>query len=426
MSTRYPFPNNPSLAWQAGTLSFDGVSLAAIAEAAGTPTYVYSRARLLSNYARIRDGFAAAGIDARIHYSAKSNANLALLRALVEAGAGIDTVSGGEIFRALKAGASPADIVFAGVGKTEHDLRYAVAQGVGLFNIENIEEAALLDRVAAEAGVQVRAALRLNPGVAANTHQHIATGHGKAKFGLPPDAVRALLDSAARYPNLCFEGVHIHIGSQLGDTDATAEAVAAAVALCLPYPAVRTLDIGGGFPAAYRPDDEYPDPAAFAHAIAPLVAGFHIVLEPGRAIVADAGVLVTRVLYRKTMGGGQFVIFDAGMTDLIRPMLYEAHHEIVPVREGADREVATLVGPICETTDVFARDRETAVFRPGDLAAILTAGAYSMVMASNYNSRGRPAEVMVSDGGWHIVRARETWEDLIAGEVAAGQALASR
>jgi diaminopimelate decarboxylase len=401
-----------------GQLYGENVSLAAIAASVGTPVYIYSLKRVLDNYHALHQAFAP--LNARIHYSAKANANLAVLRALIDAGAGIDTVSGGEIYRALRAGAAPESIVFAGVGKTMSELFFAVEQGVGWFNIENIREAELLHCIAATAGVTVRAAVRLNPDVQANTHKHIATGHGGAKFGMSAEAIRSLFARAGDLSALRFEGVHVHIGSQLHDTEATVNAVRAAVALAREQPTIHTLDIGGGFPVAYQPDETLPPFSAFAEAIAPIVSGYQLVLEPGRAIVADAGVLLTRVQYIKD-GGAHMAIVDAGMTELMRPALYDAYHEVLPLTRPADdapRTPTHIVGPVCESTDVLARDRSLPPLEPGDLLAIMTAGAYGMVMANTYNARPRPPEVVIEPDGsaWRVARRRETWDDLIAHE----------
>lgn len=405
---------NESFRYRAdGLLCCDDVPLGDIAAAVGTPVYVYSQRRMLHNYRQIRDAFAP--LNAHLHYSAKANGSLSILRTLIEAGAGIDTVSGGEIFRALRAGAQPAQIVFAGVGKTREELRYAVEQGVGWINIENSGEAALLNDIAGLLGRTVRVALRFNPDVMAHTHKHIATGHGGSKFGLTAAAVQSLLAEQVQFPCLKFEGIHVHIGSQLHDTDATVEAVRAALALVAPYEAIHTIDIGGGLPAQYMPGESLPQPAVFAQALAPLLRGYAVILEPGRSIIADAGVLLTQVLYRKA----QFVIVDAGMTELIRPMLYEAQHDIVPLRHADSAgDPVQIVGPVCESTDVLATDRQLGAVQAGDGLAVLGAGAYGMVMASNYNARPRPAEVMVMEDGhtWRVIRQRETWDDLIRGE----------
>jgi diaminopimelate decarboxylase len=406
---------NDSIHYQDGVLHADAVPLPQIAAQVGTPTYVYSLKRALDNYQRIKTAFAALKPD--VHYSAKANANLTLLRTLIEAGAGIDAVSAGEIYRALAAGAEPQHIVFAGVGKTPDELRYAVEQGVGWFNVENVDECGLLNQYAAEQGRKVRIALRLNPDVTANTHPYIATGHGAAKFGLTSDVVSSLLASQSDYPSLDFAGLHLHIGSQLHDIDATVQAVQKGLDLIQPYPNINTVNIGGGLPVAYDAETELPDFAEFANALAPLLANYKVILEPGRSIIADAGVLLTRVLYLKQQAGQQLVVVDASMAELIRPALYEAHHEIIPVidDDGSEVRPVNVVGPVCESSDVLGMDVMLPEVQPGDLLAILTAGAYGMAMASNYNARTRPAEIVVEPDGqsWRIARQRETWEDLI-------------
>ncbi len=394
----------------------DRVPIGSIVAETGTPVYVYSLPRVRENLRRIQAAFP----RAQIHYSAKANANLALLRTLVQAGAGIDAVSGGEIYRALAAGAPPEQIVFAGVGKTSQELYYALEQGIGWFNVENAGEAHKLDCMASVADTTARVALRLNPDVTAQTHPHIATGHGAAKFGMTADALRAVLDHADETPHLRYEGIHIHIGSQLHDTAATVEALQTVLDLIKPYPNITTIDLGGGLPVAYTPDEQIPAVETFAAALNPLLEGYDVILEPGRSIIADAGVLITRVLYTKEQGGQHFVIVDAGMTELIRPALYDAHHEIVPVRrDDQPSEIVQVVGPICETTDVLGRGVALPPVKPNDCLAILTTGAYGMVMASNYNARPRPPEVAVSEdgGSWYLVRRRETWQDLIAQEL---------
>lgn len=407
---------NESIRYDGDRLFCDSIPVADIVAETGTPVYIYSLKRAVANLRGIQAAFP----KAHIHYSAKANANLAVLRALIEAGAGIDAVSGGEIHRALKAGAKPENIVFAGVGKTSGELYYAVEHDIGWFNLENIEEARLLNSIAGVAGKQVRVAVRFNPDVNANTHRHIATGHSGAKFGLNANVVTELLDQRASLPNLRFEGLHIHIGSQLGDIDATAKAVQAARNLIKPYPDIKTLNIGGGFPVNYSPGRQVPTPAKFAAALEPLLEGCDVILEPGRSIIADAGMLVTRVLYLKHQGGQRFAIVDAGMTELIRPALYDAYHEIVPITHSQDDFSTMLgyhvVGPVCESADVLSHAAQLPPVEPNALLAVLTAGAYGMVMASNYNARPRPPEVVVSEDGltWKIARRRETWDDLTA------------
>jgi diaminopimelate decarboxylase len=345
---------------------------------------------------------------------------------LLGAGAGIDTVSAGEIYRALMAGAAPEQIVFAGVGKTPDELRYAVEQGIGWFNVENVAECQTLNDLAAQLQrPAVRIALRLNPDVTANTHPYIATGHGGAKFGLTAEVVRDLLASQADYRHLRFEGIHVHIGSQLHDTGATEKAVRSARELVAPYPSIRTINVGGGLPVAYQAGERVPAWEEFAATLVPLLKGYIVLLEPGRSIIADAGILVTKVLYVKRQAGQTFVITDGSMAELIRPALYDAYHEIVPVvkaQEDSPLQTVSIVGPVCESSDVLGREVRLPELQPGDLLAILTTGAYGMTMASNYNARPRPAEVVVSEdgGSWRVARQRETWEDLVQKEIEHG------
>lgn len=409
---------NDSLRYLNGGLVCDAVPVSEIAEQVGTPVYIYSLPRVLTNLHRIKTAFGT--LRTHIHYSAKANANLVLLRTLIGAGAGVDAVSAGEIHRALTAGADPESIVFAGVGKSPEELRYAIEQGIGWFNVENRTELDQINTLAAELNRSAtRIALRLNPDVQADTHPHIATGHGKAKFGLTADTIHEILSRPDGYPHLNFAGIHLHIGSQLHDADATRQAVQTALDLIAPFPNIRTVNIGGGFPVAYEADQDFPGPEDFAAILASLLKDYDVLLEPGRSIVAEAGVLVTRILYVKKQAGQTFYIVDAGMTELIRPALYNTRHEIVPVTEAAgSRTSVQVVGPVCETTDVLGNDVVLPNLQPGDLLAVLTSGAYSMVMASNYNARPRPPEVVVAEtgDGWTIARERETWADLIRNE----------
>jgi diaminopimelate decarboxylase len=410
---------NDSIHYHDGNLYIDSIPVAEIVEAVGSPVYIYSLRRALNNLQRIKDAFAA--LDTHIHYSAKANANLAVLRALVNAGAGIDTVSGGEIFKALKAGAAPENIVFAGVGKSPDEIHFALEKGVGWFNVENVGELDFINQFAAKLGrTGVKIALRLNPDVTANTHPYIATGHGGAKFGLTADVITEVLKRQADYPQLTFAGLHIHIGSQLGDTLATQKAVQKALDLLAPYPHMKTLNIGGGMPARYDSKAELPSFASFAEALVPLLRDYTVLLEPGRSIIADAGILIGRVLYTKNQAAQNIVISDASMTELIRPALYQAKHEIVPaVQSTAETQPTQVVGPVCETADVIGRDIPLPALQAGDLLVALTAGAYGAVMSSHYNARPKAAEVVVAADGetWHVARPRETWDDLVAQEV---------
>ncbi|MAS34609.1 MAG: diaminopimelate decarboxylase [Anaerolineaceae bacterium] len=407
---------NDSIHYINGSLHCDAVPVQEILAQVGSPVYVYSLKRALHNLKRIQTAFA--GYDAHIHYSAKANANLTLLRHLVQGGAGIDAVSAGEIHRALLAGTAPSNIVFAGVGKTPDELAYALEKNVGWFNVENVAECGLIDSIASQVDcLPPHIALRFNPDISASTHPYIATGHGGAKFGLTADVIADLLARQSDFPNVVFAGIHLHIGSQLHDTDATRQAVSAALDLIKPYPNIRTVNIGGGLPVAYKADDPVPDFDAFAQTLAPLLKDYTVLLEPGRSIIADAGILVANTLYVKKQAGQTFVITDASMSELIRPALYQAHHEIVPLIEPADdtRYATQVVGPVCETADVLGRNILLPDMSPGEPLAILNAGAYGMVMASNYNQRLRPPEVAVMPDGqtWQITRRRETWDDLL-------------
>lgn len=403
---------NESIHYENGALFVDGVALQSIVDDSATPTYVYSLRRVLQNYHALKEAFAP--LSPHIHYSAKANANMDILRTLVQAGAGVDAVSAGEIRRALAAGVNPSDVVFAGVGKTPEELRYALEQRVGWFNIENVDECRILNEIAADLGITAQVALRYNPDVQANTHPNIATGHKGAKFGLNYDDLQQVLRMADSYPYLHINGIHVHVGSQLGDTHATVQGVKLALDAVKAYPHIRTLNMGGGFPAAYS-DDALPTFADFAQAVAPLLQGWDVILEPGRSIVADAGVLVARVLYVKEQGGETLYIVDASMTELMRPALYKAHHGMMPLQQADKTYPVTVVGPVCETTDIFGHDLPLPVMSHGDLLAILDVGAYGMVMANTYNQRPRPAEIVVDATGetWRVSRRRETYADLM-------------
>lgn len=410
---------NDSIQYKDEKLYIDDVSIADIAAEAGTPIYVYSLKRAVQNFEQIKKAFSQ--FDAHIHYSAKANANLTILRTLIQQGAGIDAVSGGEIFRALKADVEAKNIVYAGVGKTEAEINYAVEQGVGWFNVENLAELSFIQAAAEKYNRKdVQIALRLNPEVTANTHPYIATGHGGAKFGLTSDVITLTLKQQDKYPLLKFAGIHLHIGSQLHSTAETISAVEKAIEIIKLFENIRTVNIGGGIPASYQADDALPSAEQFAAALHPLLKDYHVILEPGRSIIADAGILVTKVLYTKRQGGQTFVITDASMTELIRPALYQAEHTIVAVQDSPDMTVRTMqiAGPVCETTDMLGRNVMIPNPTPGSLIAILGAGAYGMVMASNYNARPRPAEIAIKADGssWEVIRQRETWDDLIRGE----------
>lgn len=406
---------NTSIQYQDKTLYVDQIPVDEIVDRVGSPVYIYSLKRAIENYQRLKTAFS--GLDVHIHYSSKANSNLAILSGLAQVGAGVDTVSAGEIYRTMKAGVEPRHIVFAGVGKTAEEIEFALEHGIGWFNVENVLELEHIQRIANRQGItNVRVALRLNPQVTANTHPYISTGHGGAKFGLTAEVIQDVLNRQADYPAIDFAGIHLHIGSQLGDTSATLEAVQKAVDLIKPYPDIGVINMGGGLPAVYRFDEEIPSIESFAKSLFPSLKGYRVLLEPGRSIIADAGILVTSVLYVKEQAGQTFYITDASMTELIRPSLYQAHHEIVPLKQSdADTVTAQIVGPVCETADVLARDRALPRLGVGDRLAVMTAGAYGMVMSSNYNARLRPAEVVVAVDGnsWTVTRKRETLSDLL-------------
>jgi diaminopimelate decarboxylase len=405
-------------------LHAEGVPLSAIAAAAGTPSYVYSAAAIIANY-RAYDT-ALAHVPHQIHYAVKANASLGILSLLARAGAGFDIVSGGELFRVLKAGGNPGKVVFSGVGKTEAEIDYALREGIGFFNCESEAELRLLDEAAARLGRHPSVALRVNPDIDAVTHPYIATGLEDHKFGIPIGRAEQVYSEAGRLAHIRLEGVSCHIGSQIFDTAVFLEALEAVISLAERLRArglaISHLDLGGGLAVGYRSEDATPSIEAYAQSLAGALEGkgLRLMLEPGRSIVGQAGVLLAKVLYRKRTARKEFVVIDAAMNDLIRPALYQSHHEILPVcRKETAEIVADVVGPVCETGDFLARGRKMSDAAPGDLLAICTAGAYGFVLASNYNARPRPAEVMVHGDQFHIIRRRETYEDLVRGETTA-------
>jgi diaminopimelate decarboxylase len=413
----------PAFTYDNGDLACGRVPLARLAAEYGTPLYVYSAATIRAQYRRLAAAFAP--LKPLICYAVKANFNLAVLRLLRTEGAGFDIVSGGELYRALKAGAAPEHIVFAGVGKTERELDEGLAAGIGWFNVESADELARLNARAAARVQRARVALRLNPNVSPDTHKHIQTGGAANKFGLPPAEALALAaraqahaGEATDFPAIDLRGVHIHIGSQVPDAAPTLLALEAALDFAGRVPGIDTLDLGGGFPVAYRPEDHYASVEAFA---APIVerlraSGLRVHLEPGRYLVAEAGALVTTVQAVKDVAGRRTLVVDAGMQTLLRPALYEAYHRVLPLRQAAAAGAADVVGPICESADVLARERALPALRPGDALALLEAGAYGFAMASQYNSQPRPAEVLVDGDSVQLVRRRETYEELIRGE----------
>ncbi len=404
-----------------GVLYCEDVELSGLAERAGTPCYVYSAGAILSRYRAYDDGLA--GTAHRVCYAVKANSNLSILRLLAQAGAGFDIVSGGELHRVIQAGGDPASVVFSGVGKSRAEIDYALEQGIRNFNCESEAEIALISSLASRLGKTASIAIRVNPDVDAATHPYISTGLKEHKFGIDIAEVEAVYLRAAALPGISMDGVSCHIGSQLLDAAPLVEAARKLLALIERLRAqgigIKELDLGGGLGVPYQPGDPEPGIATFLAEVRSLVAGtgLHLLFEPGRSIVAEAGVLLSRVLYRKTNGGKEFVIIDASMTELIRPALYDAHHEILPLRQCKFGTVkADVVGPVCESGDFLAIDRTVANVLPGDMVAVMTAGAYGFVMASNYNARPRPAEILVEGAMWRTVRVRESYADLTRGE----------
>ena len=397
------------------------VPLADVAAHVGTPAYVYSSETILANHGAYDEAFGE--LPHTVCYAVKANSSLGVLRLLAKTGAGFDIVSGGELFRVLHAGGDPAKVVFSGVGKTASEVEYALEHGIHSFNCESEAELALIDALAARRGVQAGFSLRVNPDVDAVTHPYISTGLSQHKFGIAIAEAPAVYERARALSHLSAEGVSCHIGSQILDPSPLFEAVDKLLALAADLRArgfaIGHLDLGGGLGVAYQRGEEAPPIRSYIECLHGRLrrAGLAAMVEPGRSIVGPAGVLLTRVLYRKKNGPKEFVVVDAAMNDLIRPSLYRAHHEIVPVRKSSLPPVtADVVGPVCETGDFLARDRQMPMLSEGELLAVLDAGAYGMSLASNYNTRGRPAEVMIEGTKARLIRPRETAADMMRGE----------
>ncbi len=404
-----------------GRLHCEGVALERIAEEVGTPTYVYSASALAGAYDAFDAAFA--GVPHTLCYAIKSNMNLAVVRLLVRRGAGVDVTSGGELFRALRAGADPKRIVYSGVGKTDAEIDAALAAGVKLFNAESRAELRRIDARAAAAGCVAPVAFRVNPDVDPKTHPYISTGLRTSKFGIPISDAASAYAEAKALDHVRVVGVDCHIGSQLTSPEPFADALARIRELVLELRAaghtISVVDVGGGLGVAYADDQTPPSVAEYARLVREALEGLgcELVLEPGRSITAPAGILLTRVLYEKSNEEKRFVVVDAAMNDLIRPALYQAYQKIEPVGPPREpRRKVDVVGPVCESADFLARDRELPAVERGDLLAVRAAGAYGFVMSSNYNGRRRAAEVLVRGERFAVVRARETYEDLVRGE----------
>ncbi|MBA2364385.1 MAG: diaminopimelate decarboxylase [Chloroflexia bacterium] len=407
-------------AYGKGTLRCDGVALSEIADRFGTPTYVYSADAIRGAYHEMDRAFDR--LPHRICYSVKANPNLSVCSLLAGLRAGADVTSGGELARALQAGFQPEQIVFAGAGKSRSEMEDALTAGIGCFSVESEGELRLLSAVAAERGAVARFALRVNPDVNAHTHPFITTGLASTKFGVPIADASDHYALAATLPGLRAEGVGMHIGSQMTDLSPVVEATQGLAALASKLlergHTLRHIDIGGGYPIPYG--DEQPDtPGQLATEIEPMLRplGLVVLTEPGRWLVGTAGVLIVRVLYRKRNGAHAFIIVDGGMNALLRPALYRAQHKVVAVRENSRNTRAEVVGPVCESTDVLSFEAMAPDVQPGELLAILDAGAYGFSMASEYNGRPRPAEVLVDGAEARLVRRRQSHEEIMAPEM---------
>ncbi len=409
--------------YRGAELYCESVPVSKVAKAVGTPFYLYSLGTFLDHYRKLKQAFRS--MDPLICFSTKANSNLTVLKALVNEGSGLDIVSGGELFRAQKVGVDPKKIVFASVGKTESEIEEAIRFGILMFNVESTAELELINEVARRLKTVQKIALRLNPDVAPGTHHYITTGTKQNKFGLDLETAYKLFTESYRYPFLKFAGVHIHIGSQITKPGPFVQAIKKCLLFIdsVSYHGhpVEYLNIGGGLGIIYS--NEKPQTAEqFAKVVTPLFkkhGRLKLVLEPGRFVSGNSGILVTKVLFEKHSPAKSFLIVDAGMNDLIRPSFYGAHHEIVPVRKPGGKARWTrsdVVGPICESGDFLAKDRKLQEARPGDLLAVMSAGAYGFVMSSNYNSRPRAAEVVAKGGRFSVARRRETREDLVRAE----------
>ena len=402
-------------------LQCEGVPLAELAARYGTPAYIYSRSAIEENFAYIKSHLA--GIPHLVCYSVKANSNLRILNLLRQAGAGFDIVSRGELARVLRVGARPDTIVFSGVGKDESEIDAALAAGILMFNVESAGELEAIASRARHLKKQANISIRVNPDVEADTHPYISTGQFIHKFGVPKHQAVDLFRRAARVPELCVRGIACHIGSQILDVNPFVQALDEILELAraLEREGIRLefLDLGGGYGIRYVDENPLEMDRLTSELKQRLIGTpYRLIMEPGRALVGNAGVLLTRVLYIKNTGKKHFVVVDAGMNDLMRPTLYGSLHQIVPVERRSEKTfTADVVGPLCETGDFLARDREMPCVEPGDLVAVMTVGAYGYVLSSNYNSRPRPPEVMVSGSTAELIRPRERLEDLMAGEV---------
>ncbi|MFH1798958.1 MAG: diaminopimelate decarboxylase [Candidatus Omnitrophota bacterium] len=401
-----------------GVLYCENISLADVVKEYPTPFYLYSYSTIMSHFSKIQEAFKA--MNPLICFSMKSNSNLNICRALISAGAGLDIVSGGELYRALKAGCPPERIVYASVGKTEEEIKKAVQKGILLFNVESVPELIMIDSVAKRLRRKVKAAIRVNPDVKADTHDYITTGTKEKKFGIGFKLAEEIFDNANKYSNVELKGIHVHIGSQITKTAPFVKSITKILKFIDDCNIdIEWLNLGGGFGIIYNMEIAA-TAKEFGEEIGALVKNrnYKFILEPGRFIMGNSGILVTKVLYVKTgESDKKFAIVDAGMNDLLRPSLYKSYHEICPVIQRKDKvSKYDVVGPICESGDYLALDRELTEILPGEYLSVMSAGAYGFTMSSNYNSRPRPAELLVLNGEVKVIRSAETYRDLIRGE----------
>ncbi|BAT71862.1 diaminopimelate decarboxylase [Thermosulfidibacter takaii ABI70S6] len=408
-----------AFSYREGQLFCENVSLKSVADEIGTPCYIYSYSAILEGIKAYVEPLSKIGGIAC--YAVKANSNLAVLRSIFSQGAGADIVSGGELFRALRAGVDPRKVVYAGVGKTEEEMAYALRAGVLMFNVESEQELEVLNDVAKKEGKKAPIALRVNPDVDPQTHPYIATGLKESKFGIDVEESIEVYKEASSMSNIEVVGIHCHIGSQITKIDPFVEAVSKVLSLIDRLAGegikIKYMDIGGGIGIRYR-DEEPPSPSQLIDAIKDevLKRGLTLIMEPGRSVVGNAGVFLTKVLYVKKKANKTFYVVDGAMNDLARPALYNAYHEILTVQKRNGAVIADVVGPICETGDFLAKNRELPEVQRGDLLAVMSAGAYGFTMASNYNSRPRVPEVLVKNNQWYVVRERETYEDMVREE----------